>query len=782
MTEEKHRRTRIRKFIPVLLMALLLMTILCWMILERTEEIYSGDGMVISVDSGFYTGNQILQVEVPKGAEVYYTEDCEPPDRENGIRYTAPIYLKSDKEEKVYVYRFKAFYRDGTESPVETRVYFTGTDIDERYTTNVLHITGDPEGLFGYEEGIFVPGKLFDEFKGEDFDGNFGVGVEANFTQRGIEWEREVYIQYFDADGREILSQNGGVRISGGATRMKNQKSFRLYARKEYDEKNKFNYAFLDGLVSEDDNTLAQKYKRLTIRSGGSDNGFAYLRSELASSLAADAGFPDVMYASPVTVYINGIYQGIYWLENGYDGQYFESRYGAYDGKFVVMEGVDNWKDDAEDDAEQPYVDEYNAIYNRFSSMDLTLEENYQELLKYIDVENYLQYFAIENYIGNADWPNNNLKAYRYVSEDGSYTEGTVFDGRYRHLLFDLDWSFGLLLLNDMVGILPESSTLEKIMGEDTPLFAALMEREDCRQYFINYTCDLMNGAMSPDHVSERLADMHESRNRELYHMLVETEHKEEAMWNWESVIGTYENVEKNYTRILEYAINHPPTVYEDISEYFIGSNDDVYTLYIYFGDAYSSVQINSIYADGEEFSASYFASVPITLKPCTVPNETFQHWMVNGQVREEEELKLDGRDVLDGEIHVELVVDEAEEPLLQIKALRAKGAGDFVELVNYSNQPVSTLGYFLSDNGDCYQYALPAMTLQPGESRRFYGKDCLDNEGLGQIALNFNLKQNETVTLTYRGLLIEELAIPDLSDGGIYERDISTGEFTETK
>lgn len=93
--------------------------------------------------------------------------------------------------------------------------------------------------------------------------------------------------------------------------------------------------------MSEKDGTLAQKHKRLILRSGGTDNGFSFIRSELAGALAADAGFPDVMHAVPVTVYINGDYRGIYWLENTYDAQYFENRYGEYDGEFVVLEGSD---------------------------------------------------------------------------------------------------------------------------------------------------------------------------------------------------------------------------------------------------------------------------------------------------------------------------------------------------------------------------------------------------------------------------------------------------------
>lgn len=64
----------------------------------------------------------------------------------------------------------------------------------------------------------------------------------------------------------------------------------------------------------------------------------------------------------------------------------------------------------------------------------------------------------------------------------------------------------------------------------------------------------------------------------------------------------------------------------------------------------------------------------------------------------------------------------------------------DFVEITNRSGKAVSTAGWYLSDGGDPYDYALPQITLQPGE--------CLvircDTEGAG-----FGLSRGETVMLT---------------------------------
>ncbi|MBO5487052.1 MAG: chitobiase/beta-hexosaminidase C-terminal domain-containing protein, partial [Eubacterium sp.] len=135
--------------------------------LAGKEEVISrtvSEAFGVSLSSGFYNESQTITVTVPKGATVYYTDDCSVPNRENGKVYSDAIDIAALDEEIVYTYRFKAYYEDGSESKVINRTYFCGVGIDTRYTTNVLHIAGDPDGLFGYENGIFVNGEDFDEY------------------------------------------------------------------------------------------------------------------------------------------------------------------------------------------------------------------------------------------------------------------------------------------------------------------------------------------------------------------------------------------------------------------------------------------------------------------------------------------------------------------------------------------------------------------------------------------------------------------------------------------
>ncbi len=777
-------RMSLKNFIMVTaLLGCLLAAGMLGLYLEQNRQEGAATEVRITPDSGFYGETQEIRVSVPAGARVYYTDNGEKPVEGVSQQYQKPLKLPCNEEESVYGYRFLTVYEDGREPEETVRTYFVGSRIEERYQTMVLNLTGDPDGLFGYENGILVPGKVWDEFWEAHPDAHVGQWVEANYTMRGAEWEREVYIQFFDRDGRELLSQNGGVRVSGDQTRIKNQKSLRLYARKEYDRENEFDYPFFGNLQSEKDGVLGREYKKLTVRSSGNDNGYGYIRTELVGRLAAEAGFPDTISAVPVCVYVNGGYQGIYWLENHYDGQYFENRYGAYPGEFVILEGGDRVKEDSDDEEVQPYVEDYNRTYERFAAMDLTEEQNYRELCAYLDVENYLQYFAIENYVGNSDWPNYNLKVYRYVAPDGEYAaaseENSVFDGRYRFLLYDTDYGFGLLTFNETVGIYAQKPTLERIVSEDTPLFAALMKRRDCLEYFVNYTCDLMNGVMSQSHVAEVVDEMHAARYEELYHMLEETDIMEGSLWEEPEQLHM-DTADRNIQIIKDFAGARPETVIQDIQETF--GCGEPYTLVVDKGDAFSTVRLNSQYLTDETFEGTYFQDCPVLLEPIMAANEIFEGWVVNGEIRTTESLTLGAGEVKDGRIQVRLLVRGVENPVLEIAAVKAKGHSDYVEIVNRSRQPVSTRGYFLSDSDDLKRYAFPVFTIQPGESVLFFGKDCNAEEGLGQFGMNFNIKSGETVSLSRGENLTDSVEIPDLSsDEGVYIRDFDRDRYRES-
>lgn len=107
------------------------------------------------------------------------------------------------------------------------------------------------------------------------------------------------------------------------------------------------------------------------------------------------------------------------------------------------------------------------------------------------------------------------------------------------------------------------------------------------------------------------------------------------------------------------------------------------------------------------------------------------------------------------------------------LSAIDADGdRNEWVELKNLSSEAVSLLGYFLSDNADnLYKWALPDVTLQPGECKVIFlsGKDRTS----GELHANFGLSddENEVFFTSLNGMRTESMSLI-----GITRDNISVG------
>lgn len=737
---------------------------------ETKEELY------LSAKSGFYDKDTELSVMSAKEGEIYYTCDGSQPDRsdtEHTHLYEEPVLLTAGEEETVSVYKFKAYFEDGTESETITGSYFMGTGIRDRYDTLVLSLTAEDDDLYGYENGIFVEGKLRDDWLEAHPGEETAYDTPANYNVRGRQSERNVYVELFEPDGKRVIAQNGGIRISGNFTRQSEQKSFKLYARAEYDMQNKFRYPVFDDMRSLNGGAIFDKFHSLKVRNTGNDRSEGFIRDELGLTLAAQAGFTDTQSVRPVSVYINGKYQGLYWIHTTYDNDYFEERYGDFTGEMVVIGNSEmDMSVDTEDELSNRYAKEYNELYARFGAEDLTDDGMFKELDSVIDVKNYLRYFALEVYMSNRDWPFNNIEAYRYVADDNQYTEGTVFDGRYRYLLYDVDTTMGLGSVRDSLD--PNQSFDTLVMLEErnyAPLFTALMKREDCRQYFASYICDLMNGAYSPENVADVLAGMHELRKNEM------GEYIEESVRNPDLPEIGEAYLEMQMDCINAWAEATPKSMINGIADRW--SLGNVYSLHASLFDG-DGMQINSLLVTDSEYSGRYLTGCQTSLSPVIREGRAFSYWEINGEPYMEEEIVLDEGMIIDGSVYVTLYTEE-ENAGLVLSEICSKGKEDYIVLTNTSEEEVSTWGYYLMDKEKAsHMNYLEETFVAPGESIRIGCKNYSGSDALMNV--NFNLKRDRTLSLAYSiGGIKETVTIPDLGiEQGSYRKNLLTGEWQE--
>lgn len=308
---------------------------------------------------------------------------------------------------------------------IETQSYFVGEDIFTRYgDLPVISIVTDADNFFAEETGLY-----------------------ANANESGAEWERPAHFELFETGGSQAVSLNMGVRLSGNSTRANAQKSMRFYAKNSYDESQPVvEYEIFDGLTKSNSDDPLTTFKRVLLRNSGNDNSSTMFRDSLMQDLVSDLNL-DSQASRPCVAFVNGEFWGIYNIRERYDDHYFANHYDIDTKKVAVME-ISNSSDGPEvsegDESDLAYVQE---VWSFFENNSLKEAANYQKAQEYIDVDNFIDYQIANIYSGNTDWPANNNVFWRYKTDNGGYDAEAEWykDGRYRWVLKDMDFGFGLM-------------------------------------------------------------------------------------------------------------------------------------------------------------------------------------------------------------------------------------------------------------------------------------------------------------------------------------------------
>ncbi len=756
----KLNRIQIGIFAAFLMMTALLVPLSLFLKSGRSVEETEKGNIRFSLSPGFYDTRLEIRLEASKAGEVLYTLDGSVPAKDNAAArsYTPGevISLECGEEEKVYTIRAVLVHRDESVSEVETANYIVGSQVKGRYQIPVLLVSGSPLDLLDEETGIF---------SGD------------NRMLRGREYEKAVSATLLDVEGNQVFSQNCGLRIHGGATREKNQPSFRLYARREYDEQNRFRCLLFEDYNVE--NALITGCKSVIVRNSGDDHGYAHLRTEFASRVCAEAGFLDSPASSPVCVYINGEYYGVYWFVENYDDSYFEKKYGEYDGEMMVMEGVVSYLTPQEDDGELERMlkEEYNQLHELAAYSDLNDEANWQTLNDAVDVENFIFYMAIQNYLSNADVLVNNFKTYRYYSPDGNYREGTVFDGRYRFLLYDLDETLGFVSMDRTApetNVMSTSNRMEYDIFYNA-LFANIMKRPEGRELYIRFYLSLLNYYFGED-ARLLLYQMHTEHEAELYHQYSVPGMMDDNFETPEKI--EYAHVLSELDKIDYFLQERPGWALFDLERAF--GLDGRYTLHVQNpGEAEISVDY-AVFHDAD-YEGTYFSQIPVTVTAHPKCGDWFDYWLVDGVPYYEETLVITGDMLKDESLYLECVTSSDPDMGLWITAVKSRGGSDYVELTNLGQQPADLSDYTLADGADeRNKSTLPSIVVEPGQSVIVYCENYAGAEAIGKPACNFNIKAGETIHLSC-GRLLQQVKVPRLGTrDGVLRLDVYSGEFYE--
>ena len=514
-----------RKIIRVL--SSFLIVIIIYLIIINTKQYYQ-EKVYISKESCSVAKESLsITMKTKKGYKIYYTLDGSTPTK-NSIRYKKKISLnknstpdnlvqakninlmvnngifKNKSIPKATILRAISIAPNGTTGPIETRTYFIGTDILNYYKDiAIISTVTDPKNLLDYHKGILIKGEIYDKWSKTKEGMNTIRKNElhnyiGNYTQKGKEWEREATIELFDSKKTSSWRENVGIRLKGNKSMHYSQKSFNIYFRKEYGNKS-LDYELLKENKNKEEKAIS-KYKNISLRNGGNDTEFLKYKDQLIQDLVKDRKI-DTQSGRPAIVFINGEYWGIYNLQEKYSKTYYSEHYNLNKNNIIVV------KEGEIDEGTKEDLKFYDELME-YAKKDLSDEKTYNEFKDIVDIQSMLDYFAIEIYIGNADWGEANGKLKNTQLWRVREPEGTEYgDGKWRWSLYDTEYS-STLYGQEKTNV--NYNTMKQAIDRQ-PLFKSAMNNEEFKSSFYETLKEIGKTNFNSNRVNE-LLDQYENK------------------------------------------------------------------------------------------------------------------------------------------------------------------------------------------------------------------------------------------------------------------------------
>lgn len=747
---------------------------------EASEQQTDVTTVSFSETATFYDRDLAVELTCSdKDAVIYFTTDGDDPTVESSV-YSSPIEIAARSTVKATT--IKAIAVSGEEkTDIFLKSYVTGKKVFERFdpSTLVFVLSTDSYNLYDYYYGIATEGYLRDEWLANEYEGGeIPYNAPANWYMSGRESERDMYVEVYDSEGNQLISQAAGARVVGGYSRANEQKSFRLIARNSYSEGNgKFKYAFFQG-ATDYFGQLVSRYDRITLRDNANDREFASIRDEVSMQLAADAGFPDTQETRPAAVFLNSEYYGFAWLHEAYCEEYLEMTYGGVEENYQIIGAKEK---ELDEDTDPEIADDYYKLLELAES-GLTDDKNFEKFCSMIDIDNFMLYYAIQIYIDNKDWPGNNYKLWRYVAAEGEENECELLDGKWRFLFFDAEYAWGLY------GAGYRDNTLKAVlngshMQGDSPMLKALLERDDMKQKFANTVCDLISGAFNPEHALEVIEEKITECDVECMYALNSGYTSE---WANE---GTFADSRQ---QIRDFAQKRPNVMYKSMSSVF-EYPQEYYTITVENPTGAVSTLSSRIIKESGTITNTYYQSCDVDFEVDVYEDYNFGWLEINGEKHDGNNVTL-SYDMADenGNIFIKVYCTKGKtEKRLYISEVYTAGDGDWIELYNSNSSDVTTKGLYLSDDVlQLNMYRIPTAIVKSENTIIIVCKNNSEISSLKKMQTNFSLKTGETLYLSdENGKIISQVEIVDMddneslsyrADGNYHIGEISENKYTE--
>lgn len=506
-------------------------------------------------------------------------------------------YLPKVDIPKAKVVRAVAVKKGRLPSEVASNTYFFGTDKKSPYTFPIVSLAFNPDDLFDYEKGIYVAGNSFDNYRLSSNEST-ALCTPGNYSNRSSFWEKDASFEFFENSSQKINQTITG-RIHGGCSRSFPYKSFKLFSEDSFDKYD---------LIRKERTT---NQASVVLRNSGNDYNRTLFKDVFIHQMVKTMKIP-IQEFRPAVAYINGEYWGIHNLRDRVDNDYLNKAYG------VDKNNVDMIKIVFDGPEEVEYGDDwaFNELKTFFQSNNFSDAANFEKAQLLMDVDNFIDYQIAHIFVGNIDWPQNNVRLWRVKT---AKTKAAPEDGKWRWVFFDADRSLG-----ETVNVTHNNLT-DAINRPDNYIFNKLLQNQTFKSKFVSRFAELLDKNFKYENSSKIYLDI-----KKLYEPEIETHIKR---WN---IIPSKAQWEQNCQEVLDYLRLRPDVIKNQLKEQF--------------GVEYNEVQILNpflaeISIDGklENHTISKYVESEnlLKIKPINSETKKFSHWLIDGKPFFETEMEI---------------------------------------------------------------------------------------------------------------------------------------------
>ena len=435
--------------------------------------------------------------------------------------------------------------------------------INYKSTFPILSISTNPDNLYDPYKGIYVRGAK------SYMDTVNNRWANANFLKK---WERQSKIIYIDTNGDEVINQNAGLRIFGGMTRFRNEKSLRIIARNIYGKK-RFSFPFFKYRDND-------KYKHLVIRNSGGDAYKTRFKDVLSTQLSKNLDI-DIQEFQPVNLFVNGKLWGVYNLRERIGQHYLKYNFNADIDSLNLLQG--RFTEDHGSNLSYKKLRSY-VITNNLQKIEVL-----DSLKKMMDIRNFIDFNVAQIYLCNTDY-RGNIRFWQHNDNK-----------KFRWIMYDTDLGFGRPSYNFLKDRLSEYGTVWHNPQWSTLLLRKVLKNKEIKNDFINQACHSLATVFKPKNVNRVIDSL-----RRIY--------KPELMQHFKYVNGDSAKWEKNVQFLRDFSNLRPKFYFKHIKNQF--KLGDSYYLNIQVNSSkHGDLLVNGNQISDSLYNGKFFKEIPLPIE-----------------------------------------------------------------------------------------------------------------------------------------------------------------------